>query len=289
MFSALRVPQRPKGAESSWISAPLQGWDPPAQDLLLLPVLTCRGVPSHKGQLVPKGGGFAALPSSCTPELGRSAGTRSWGCAGDEQGHAGGPRGLTQSTMRILLSFPFCCSCLAAMATELKKQNPLKRGSQSCLTLRGPPRAPSLLATCSPACGLTLPSPPDMDTDRSRGAQSGTISVSEPSSCFLGLPKCQPKALHLGRALTWQWKDPRDVRAAAPQRSHSGDKTKEVVRSAARGVSPHLHTPAGWSYRRGTGRDRARSRAGLGAGQQDPTAPPLPQARGCWPAWGPSP
>lgn len=32
---------------------------------------------------------------------------------------------LTQSTMRILLTLSLCWSCLAAMATELKKQKPL--------------------------------------------------------------------------------------------------------------------------------------------------------------------
>lgn len=68
-----------------------------------------RGVPAT----IPQGAGAGTAPGDI---LGR-AGT-SWG-----QG-----TGLTQSTMRILLSFPFCCSCLAAMATELKKQNPLGRG-----------------------------------------------------------------------------------------------------------------------------------------------------------------
>lgn len=34
-------------------------------------------------------------------------------------------RVLTQSTIRILLTLSFCWSCLAAMATELKKQKPL--------------------------------------------------------------------------------------------------------------------------------------------------------------------
>lgn len=33
---------------------------------------------------------------------------------------------LTQSTMRILLTPSFCCSSLAVMATELKKQKPLQ-------------------------------------------------------------------------------------------------------------------------------------------------------------------
>lgn len=35
-------------------------------------------------------------------------------------------RALTQSTMRILLALSFCWSCLAAIATELKKQKPLR-------------------------------------------------------------------------------------------------------------------------------------------------------------------
>lgn len=32
----------------------------------------------------------------------------------------------TQSTMRTLPTFNFCCRSLAVMATELKKQNPLR-------------------------------------------------------------------------------------------------------------------------------------------------------------------
>lgn len=100
-----------------------------------IPRICSSGSQPHSWQPVPKRGGFAALQSSFKPELGGGADTRSWGHPGEEQGHAGGQRRLTQSTMRILLSFPFCCSCLAAMATELKKQNPLQRGSQSQLTL----------------------------------------------------------------------------------------------------------------------------------------------------------
>lgn len=35
---------------------------------------------------------------------------------------------LTQSTMRTLPTFNFCCKSLVVMATELKKQNPLREG-----------------------------------------------------------------------------------------------------------------------------------------------------------------
>lgn len=40
-------------------------------------------------------------------------------------GARGPAKVLTQSTMRILLTLSLCWSCLAAMATELKKQKPL--------------------------------------------------------------------------------------------------------------------------------------------------------------------
>lgn len=42
-----------------------------------------------------------------------------------------GPAALTQSTMRIRPTLSFCCSSLAEMATELKKQNPLLGGGRS--------------------------------------------------------------------------------------------------------------------------------------------------------------
>lgn len=58
-----------------------------------------------------------------------------------------GARGPTQSTTRIRLALPCCCSCRQAMATELKKQKPLgggKRGPDSPFLPVPPPLQPPL-------------------------------------------------------------------------------------------------------------------------------------------------
>lgn len=111
-FCRLEAALQPNGAKSTWIPALLQALL--SQIWSHSPILTCQGVPAARPQ-----GGFSTFRSSLKSEL---------GCPGEAQEPARGQEQLTQSTMRILLSFPFCCSCLAAMATELKKQNPLQRG-----------------------------------------------------------------------------------------------------------------------------------------------------------------
>lgn len=116
-FCRLEAVLQPNGAKSTSVSALFHA--PLSQIWSHSPILTCQGDPSH----VPAASrGFSTLRSSPKSEL---------GCPGEAQEPAGGQERLTQSTMRILLSFPFCCSCLAAMATELKKQNPLQRGRWS--------------------------------------------------------------------------------------------------------------------------------------------------------------
>lgn len=67
-----------------------------------------------------------------------------------------GPAALTQSTMRIRPTLSFCCSSLAEMATELKKQNPLLGGGGAVSgeggRSRQPPHSTHMAADSSAWC-----------------------------------------------------------------------------------------------------------------------------------------
>lgn len=202
----------------------LQGLAPHPQDLLLLPH------PDTPGGSQPCSCSWS--PKEEVSVLSGLVPNQSWDdvqtpTPGDVLGRSWGTEGTYPVHNEDLAEFPFLLQLPGGNGHRVKEaESPAKRELE-LVNAWAVPEHPFLLTHVLPK-GWALP---PLSLRPGYGWVPGEVSLERPvilsqGGVFWGFPCASPKPCGLGRALTWRWKDQRDVRVAAPQRSRSGDKTE---------------------------------------------------------------